>query len=258
VDVPLLDELLMFAPVSLLLTVLIVGGFTNAMNIMDGLHGLAGGLTLSMLLATAWVAYRLDDPLVIELCMVMASATVGFLLVNFPRGLIFLGDGGAYFLGFMLVQLWLCLLHRHGEVTPWLFLGIGAYPTIETVFSIYRRRFRNRRLQSAILADRLHLHCLAYRRVAIRWRSHRARQMTWRPNAACAATLALAGSLPALVAAQAPTSGIWQACVVALCAGLYVTGFRRLIARKLGSPKARRGFRLRPFRSPPRSQAERL
>ena len=94
VDVPLLDDLVAFWPVSVAITVLMVCGFTNAMNIIDGLNGLAGGLAVLMLCATAVVAAQMGDSVVLQLCLVLIMAVGGFLLLNFPRGMIFLGDGG--------------------------------------------------------------------------------------------------------------------------------------------------------------------
>ena len=65
---------------------------------------------------------------------------LGFFVWNFPAGLIFLGDGGAYFLGFYLAELAILLLHRNPEVSPMFPLLLCIYPVFETLFSIYRRK----------------------------------------------------------------------------------------------------------------------
>lgn len=103
---PVLDTLLSYWPIAVLATVLMVVGFTQAMNIVDGLNGLSSGLAMLMLLATAWAAYGVHDPFITRAALLLAAAVLGFWLLNFPRGRMFLGDGGAYFLGFMLALLW--------------------------------------------------------------------------------------------------------------------------------------------------------
>jgi UDP-N-acetylmuramyl pentapeptide phosphotransferase/UDP-N-acetylglucosamine-1-phosphate transferase len=81
---------------------------------------------------------------------------------NFPRGVIFAGDGGAYFLGFAIATLAVLLVHRNSEVSPWFALLALWYPVWETLYSMYRRRLRGR---SPADPDGLHLHTLIYRRV---------------------------------------------------------------------------------------------
>jgi UDP-N-acetylmuramyl pentapeptide phosphotransferase/UDP-N-acetylglucosamine-1-phosphate transferase len=158
-----LDNLLHIAPVALLVTALVVAGGANAVNIIDGFNGLAGSVMMIMALALAAIALQYNDKLVATLGFLSAGAALGFLLVNFPRGKLFLGDGGAYFLGFWVAETAVLLLVRHAGVNAWQILSICAYPIIEVLFSIYRRRIIQRVSPSA--PDRLHLHTLVYRRV---------------------------------------------------------------------------------------------
>ena len=96
-----------------------------------------------------------------------ASARVlGFFVWNFPAGLIFLGDGGAYFMGFYVAEVAILLLHRNPTVSPMFPLLLCIYPVFETLFSIYRRRFL--RAMPPSMPDGIHLHSLIYRRV-MRW-----------------------------------------------------------------------------------------
>ena len=90
----------------------------------------------------------------------------GSCAVNYPRGRIFLGDGGAYLVGLVLAVLSVLLVHRNSGVSPWFPLVLLAYPIWETLFSMYRRKARG---HSTGRADALHLHSLVYRRV-VRWR----------------------------------------------------------------------------------------
>ena len=165
--IPGLDWVVGFAAGSLLVTVLAVAGVANAINIIDGFNGLASMCIMLMLSAVAYVAFQVDDTLVGTLALAGIGAVLGFFLWNFPSGLVFLGDGGAYFLGFFLAELLLLLLHRNpGEVSPIFALLVCVYPIFETLFSIYRRVFL--RSGSPSVPDGLHLHSLMYRRL-LRW-----------------------------------------------------------------------------------------
>ena len=148
--------------IGLFFTLFAVVGATNAMNIIDGFNGLASGIALMVLGALAFVAHSVGDSELLTLCLVIFSATLGFFALNFPKGRIFLGDGGAYFLGFAIVQIAILLSQRHAEVSPWFVLAIMIYPVYEVLFSIYRRRFRG---FSALYPDGLHLHSLIFKRL---------------------------------------------------------------------------------------------
>jgi len=94
----------------------------------------------------------------------MLGALLGFLVWNYPAGKIFMGDGGAYLLGFWLAELSVLLVVRNPDVSPWFPLLLLAYPVVDTLFSIYGRFVLRGR--SAGHADAMHLHQLIYRRLA--------------------------------------------------------------------------------------------
>jgi UDP-GlcNAc:undecaprenyl-phosphate/decaprenyl-phosphate GlcNAc-1-phosphate transferase len=233
-DVPLLDSLLQFAPLSMLFTVFMVCGYTNAMNIVDGLNGLAGGLALLMLGATAVVASQFGDSIVVELCVVIGMAVFGFLLVNFPRGLIFLGDGGAYFIGFALVEIWILLLSRNPAITPWFVVAVGFHPTIETIFSIIRRWLRQGiRIQAASAPDMLHFHSVMYRRCLQLLRRGTPLKDRWKASALASIIVLLFAAVPILAALVAPSSVAWNLGVVAV-AGIAFVSFGTWLVRLQG------------------------
>ena len=163
--VPLLDDLLVFPAFSFAMTLLAVTGVGHAMNVIDGLNGLAGVVGLLASIGLAIVAWTVGDQLVMATACFLGASILGFLLFNYPRGHIFLGDGGAYLIGLVLAVLSVILVHRNPEVSPWFPLVLLAYPIWETLFSMYRRRLRR---TSTGKADALHLHSLVYRRV-VRW-----------------------------------------------------------------------------------------
>jgi UDP-N-acetylmuramyl pentapeptide phosphotransferase/UDP-N-acetylglucosamine-1-phosphate transferase len=165
-DIPGIDQLITWLPLAMLFTVLVVTGLANAVNIIDGFNGLASMCVFMMFLALAYVAYQVGDNFVFSAALIVAGAILGFFVWNFPAGLIFLGDGGAYLLGFLLAELSVLLIHRNPSVSPIFALLLGAYPIFETLFTIYRRKVVRGVDTSA--PDGIHLHTLIYRRL-IRW-----------------------------------------------------------------------------------------
>ena len=165
-DIPGLDWLVSFGLGAALVTIFVVAGVANSLNIIDGFNGLASMCTVLMLVSIGYVAFQVDDMLIVWLAVAGVGAVLGFFVWNFPAGLIFLGDGGAYFLGFFVAELAILLLHRNAAVSPMFPLLVCIYPVFETVFSIYRRVML--RGQPAGMPDGIHLHSLIYRRI-MRW-----------------------------------------------------------------------------------------
>jgi UDP-N-acetylmuramyl pentapeptide phosphotransferase/UDP-N-acetylglucosamine-1-phosphate transferase len=166
VYLPGVDWLLSFYLGALLFTGFAMGGVANAINIIDGFNGLAAGSLLIMLGAFAYVAHQVGDDLVLALAVLYGALVLGFFVVNFPLGKIFLGDGGAYFAGFLLAALGVLLPMRNPEVSAWTAVLICAYPVIETLASMRRKARRDG--HSIGQPDRVHFHMLAHRRYARR------------------------------------------------------------------------------------------
>ncbi len=164
--IPGVDSLIVFAPFAVVLTVFVVTGVANAINIIDGFNGLASMCVLMMLLAVAYVAFQVGDTLIFDAALIGTGAVLGFFVWNYPAGLIFLGDGGAYLLGFFLAELAVLLLHRNPGVSPIFTLLLCAYPIFETIFTMYRRKVV--RGVSTGAPDGIHLHTLIHRRL-VRW-----------------------------------------------------------------------------------------
>lgn len=182
-DVVGLDLLLQFAPVSLVVTAVAVGGLANSVNIIDGFNGVASGVGIVILAGIAVLAHGAGDALVMHLCLVGAGAAIGLALLNFPTGRLFMGDGGAYLLGFWIGEMAVLLVVRNAQITAWQLLAICAYPVTEVLFSMYRRRVIRKVAPGA--PDRLHLHTLIYRRL-ICTRLPASAQRPWQRNAAVA------------------------------------------------------------------------
>jgi len=222
VDLPFIDQLLALRLVAVGVTALAVAGVTNAVNIIDGCNGLAGSTVVAILSGMAFLGWRCGDALVLELALLGIGAAVGFLLLNYPRGLLFMGDGGAYFLGFWCAEIAVLLVCRHPEVSAWQVLALHAYPVIEVLFSIVRRAGKG----DPTLPDRLHLHTLLLRRCVRRLLPPDPKR-PWARNAAVAALLA-PWSAAWTVAVTALGGG---ATIVALLLGLHVLAYVAVYAR---------------------------
>jgi len=155
--VDLFDAALTWLPLSVLFTAFAVGGVANAVNIIDGFNGLASGTVMIGLVALGLIAVECGDAELAETCFIVCAVTLAFFFVNFPFGKLFLGDGGAYLLGFLLAWLSVTLVYRNPQVSSWVPLLACAYPTFETVFTIVRRLWCRRHPGEP---DSCHLHSL--------------------------------------------------------------------------------------------------
>ena len=162
-DIPGIDYLLSIPLLAIVFTVFAITGLANAYNIIDGFNGLSSMVGIITLLGLAYVSFVFGDVSILSLSLIMAATILGFFIWNYPRGLIFLGDGGAYLIGFWIALLSVLLVARHPEISPWFALLINAYPIFETLFTIYRRKIHQSK--SPGLPDGIHLHTLIYRRI---------------------------------------------------------------------------------------------
>jgi UDP-GlcNAc:undecaprenyl-phosphate GlcNAc-1-phosphate transferase len=165
-DVPLLDQALLWAPFAVVFTAFAISGITNAINIIDGYNGLAAGYVVIALAGMACVAYAVGDIFILCISISLIGSLMGFIKWNWPNGRVFLGDGGAYLIGFLIAELCVMLVVRNPMVSPWFPVALLIYPIFETLFTIYRRKILRRKDPGQ--PDRLHLHQLVYTRLAKR------------------------------------------------------------------------------------------
>jgi len=148
------------------LTALWIVGLTNAMNFIDGLDGLAAGLSVIIALFLGAVAFMSDHPAMGWFAVALVGACLGFLIYNFRirrPALIFLGDAGSTFLGFTLAGL--AVLGRWSTestfvsiVVPILVMGILIFDITYVTFSRIRNRRQLGLLKAVSLPGRDHLH----------------------------------------------------------------------------------------------------
>ena len=153
-------NLMLSAGVGYLITVFWIVGITNAVNLMDGLDGLAAGSTMIMALSLAYVAYihgaRLGSMPVCIALVAVAGGCLGFLPYNFSPAKTFMGDGGALYLGYMIAVLSVISPLKQatvvGALIPILTLAV---PIFDTLFAMLRRTLKH---ESIMHADKGHLH----------------------------------------------------------------------------------------------------
>ncbi len=165
-DIPGIDWIFALPLVGYLFAIFAITGLANAYNIIDGFNGLASMVGIIALLAIAYMGLIFSDPTITYLSLIMAGAILGFFIWNYPFGLIFLGDGGAYLIGFWIGALSILLTFRHQEISPWFAFLINGYPILETLFTIYRRKIHQGKNPGQ--PDGIHFHTLIYRRILMK------------------------------------------------------------------------------------------
>jgi len=148
--------------VGILFSTFAIVGMMNAINIIDGFNGLASGIILLILLSFAITSYGQNNMEIFTIVTVTAGATFGFFILNFPKGKIFLGDGGAYLLGFIVAIIGIFLASKYESVSPWYILALFIYPVWEVLFSIMRKLYIG---LSPMQPDAYHFHMLVYRQI---------------------------------------------------------------------------------------------
>jgi UDP-N-acetylmuramyl pentapeptide phosphotransferase/UDP-N-acetylglucosamine-1-phosphate transferase len=162
-DIYVIDYFIQIPSISLIITIFLIVGFVNSINIIDGFHGLASGTIFIILSSFTILALILDDYLIFRILLILITANIGFFFWNWPKGKIFLGDAGSYLFGIWIIVLGIMLQNRSQNISPLAPLLICIYPIIETLFTIYRRKFLKNFPVS--YPDAMHLHSLIYRRL---------------------------------------------------------------------------------------------
>ena len=158
-----LDLVLSVDVLAFIVTCFAVVGVANSYNIIDGYNGLSSASAMVNALGLAYLSWCLNDATLVVVTLSFTAAVFGFFVYNYPRGKIFLGDGGAYSVGFMIAFISINLVERHvGQISPYAVLLLAAYPITETVFTIIRRKFIHK--TKATQPDSLHIHQLVFDR----------------------------------------------------------------------------------------------
>lgn len=155
-SIPFVGSVSLPPAASFLLTILWIVAITNALNLIDGIDGLAAGSALFAALVILIVSLMLDHPHITVVALALAGALIGFLRYNFNPATIFLGDTGSLFIGFTLAALSLQGAQKASTAVaiaiPLMALGL---PVIDTGFALVRRFLSGR---PVFQGDREHIH----------------------------------------------------------------------------------------------------
>lgn len=137
---------------SIIFTIFAVVGFTNALNLTDGLDGLAGSISIVILSSLLFIGIQYHDQFLICLPLILISVLLAFLAFNWHPAKIFMGDSGSLFLGFTIALL---SIYSLKYINPTSILFLAAIPLLDTFIVMRRRKQRG---QSLFVADKNHLH----------------------------------------------------------------------------------------------------
>lgn len=137
------------------LTVVVIVGVTNAINLADGLDGLAGGISLLSFCCIGYLGYLQENTVVSYLAISIIGAVFGFLRFNTYPATLFMGDTGSQFLGFSLIVMSLSITQGDTAFSPVLPLIILGFPILDTLTVMCERIAKGR---SPFAADKNHFH----------------------------------------------------------------------------------------------------
>lgn len=235
-DVPGLDGLMTYWIVGIPLTLLVTAGVANGFNLIDGVNGLASMTAIVTAVALGLISEQAGYTVMVHLSTLLAAGILGFFFINYPYGFIFLGDAGAYTIGFVLSWFGIAVLLNAPDASAWAILLTMFWPLADTLLAIYRRARRN---VATMAPDRLHVHQLVMRALEI--------YVLGRGKRHLANPLSMLVLAPFVIAPPIAGVLLWNQTTLAFLAvmgflvlffGSYAVAFRalRLLTRKGWSP----------------------
>lgn len=155
ITIPFLEDRIELGWLGIPITIFWILAITNAINLIDGLDGLAAGISSIAGLALFFVSLTIGNTMVAMMSIILVGSAVGFLFFNFHPAKIFMGDSGALFLGFALATLSLLQLKQATILSflmPILMVGV---PVWDTIYAMIRRKLNKMPISTA---DKNHLH----------------------------------------------------------------------------------------------------
>ena len=140
------------------ITTFSVSGIVHAINLVDGFNGLACGITLGALLSFLFVSFQLQDQMIFLISLSLIGTILGFFVLNYPFGKIFLGDGGVYLLGIILS---VSLIYEHNVKNNIIYADEIFFLLLLPGFDLVRLTItRSLNLKNPFMGDRNHIHHL--------------------------------------------------------------------------------------------------
>ena len=153
-DLPL-SQLLILSSASLPISTVWLVGVTNSLNFIDGVDGLAGGVTVISAITFSVVAYSQHEPMAALMSLALAGSALGFLCFNFNPAAIFMGDGGALMCGFVLAAIGIVGVLKTLTMVLLVPVVILTVPLVDITYATFRRLIQ---LKSPFVADANHIH----------------------------------------------------------------------------------------------------
>lgn len=219
---PGIDMLLSFHMAAAALTIFATASVCHSINLIDGMNGLSSTASLAGSLSLGYIAYSVGDTEVSFVAFTLSAAIAGFFVLNFPFGKLFLGDAGAYTVGFVLASIGVALVARNPDVASWSAFLALFWPCFDTIYTVSRRMARGKPVS---LPDKMHFHHVV-KRV---WDSHLPDETaeTW-SNPLTTAVMAPIIILPSVLATFSYDDANWVIVYLVLCCGIYYGGYHML------------------------------
>ncbi len=160
VDLTILKPILAIVPIAVCFTAFASAGISNSINLIDGVNGLSSGVIAIISASLGFICFSFEEIFLCKLCLALLASIMGFFIWNYPRGLVFLGDAGAYTYGHILTWISILLVSRHPEISAWAIFCVFFWPIADTGFAICRRLIKGRPINEP---DRMHFHQLVMR-----------------------------------------------------------------------------------------------
>lgn len=233
-DVWPLDPILAAMPLAaVFLTILLSAAYTHAFNLIDGVNGLSSLVGISTALGFAWAADLHGQTTISLTALLLAVAILGFAAVNWPQGRLFLGDGGAYFIGHVLFWIAVILAAEAPLVNIPAIMLIMFWPIAEMTTTVARRALLRIPLGRP---DRLHIHHVILRGIEILTSGRKIRPLA---NALTTVVVMPAVVVPPILGAMLTKDRDLALAAFAICLVLYGASYMLLLAL-VSRPKMRR------------------
>lgn len=159
INIPYFQELFNYRFFVIFFYTIGLSAFANAINLIDGVNGLATLTIKSVIIGLIILGFIGNELKYTNTLIILIMVNTSFLIFNFPFGKIFLGDTGAYWLGWITGILLLKIFSNTNDLQTWSALLLISYPIIELIFSIIRKFLKD---FSPFKADANHLHTKLY------------------------------------------------------------------------------------------------
>ena len=158
-NIDFIDNIIEIKILGIILTLICIISSINAANMMDGANGLLTIFIISVVSVLSFYAFNENKFELLYFLSVIIGSLFGFLIFNWPKGVIFLGDGGSYFLGSLLSTLLIFISNHLDNFSMLNALIIMSYPIWELLFTILRRLYFSSKITKP---DNLHLHTIIH------------------------------------------------------------------------------------------------